>query len=55
MSVRLAKIWLHSCNFDGFKATGDELRTRYGMHLVATLTFFSAYMSAIDAFIKEKN
>lgn len=46
---------LINCNFDGFRATGQELRTKYGMHLVATLNFFSGYMSAIDELIKEKN
>ena len=46
---------LISCNFDGFTATGDELRTKYGLHLVATLTFFSSYMEAVETLIKEKN
>lgn len=46
---------LINCNFDGFKVTGHELRTTYGMHLVAVLTFFSGYMSAVEELIKEKN
>ena len=46
---------LINCNFDGFRATGEELRTKYNMHLVAALTFFSGYMEAIDELIKAKN
>lgn len=46
---------LISCNFDGFKTDGPELKTRFGMHLVAVLTFFSGYMSAINELVKKKN
>lgn len=46
---------LINCNFDGFTATGDELSTKYGLHLMATLTFFSGYMEAVEEVIKVKN
>lgn len=46
---------LINCNFDGFRTTGEELRTKYGLHLVAALTFFSGYMGAVEELIKAKN
>lgn len=42
-------------NFDGFTCTGDQLQREYGMHLMATLTFLSAYMDAIKDLTNEKN
>lgn len=46
---------LINCNLDGFRATGEELRSHYGLHLVAVLTFLSGYMDAVDELIKRKN
>lgn len=46
---------LINCNFDGFTTNREELVKKYGMHLVATLTFFNAYMDAIKELAIEKN
>lgn len=46
---------LISCNFDLFQVTGEELRTKYGMNLVLMLTFFAAYMGAINELNNQKN
>lgn len=46
---------LINCNLDGFRTNGDELRGKYGLHLVAALTFFSGYMEAVEELINRKN
>ena len=46
---------LINCNLDNFQTTGEDLRNKYGLHLVAALTFFSGYMDAVDDLVKRKN
>ena len=46
---------LINCNFDYFTATGEELRTKYGMNLVLMMAFFSAYMGGIKELSNAKN
>jgi hypothetical protein len=46
---------LINCNLDYFTTTGDELMRRYGMNLVLTLQFFSAYMDCIAELSNQKN
>lgn len=46
---------LINCNSDFLKVTGQELRTKYGMNLVVTLSFFSAYMGFINELSNQKN
>lgn len=42
-------------NLDMFKCTGRELRTKYGMNLLATLQFFNAYTEFLNSLNEEKN
>lgn len=46
---------LINCNFDFFKVTGQELRTKYGMNLVVMLVFFNTYMGYITELTNQKN
>lgn len=46
---------LISCNFDYFKVTGEELRTKYNMGLYSAITFFSAYLDFINDLGNAKN
>lgn len=46
---------LINCNLDGFKATGQELRTKYRMNLLSAVTFFGAYIDFLNSLEKEKN
>lgn len=42
-------------NLDMFKTTGRELRTKYGMNLMAALQFFNAYTEFLNSLNEEKN
>lgn len=46
---------LISCNRDGFKVTGEELRTKYRMDLESAVIFYSAYMDFINEITNAKN
>lgn len=46
---------LINCNLDDFKATGQELRTKYRMNLLAAVTFFGAYIDFLNSLEKQKN
>lgn len=46
---------LVNCNFDLFQTTGEELQKKYGMNLVVTLSFFSAYMGYVEELSNQKN
>lgn len=46
---------LINCNLDCFQTTGQELRGRYRMHVLAALQFFSGYLDAIHEIANGKN
>lgn len=46
---------LISCNRDGFKVTGDELRTRYNMDFEMLIVFCTNYLEFLNETTNAKN
>lgn len=46
---------LISCNFDGFKTTGPELREKYRMTIYSAIKVYKAYISVIEEVSNLKN
>lgn len=43
------------CNRDGFKVTGEELRTKYGMDFEMIIVFCSSYLEFLNEATNSKN